>query len=342
MRIDTAINSGADPRAAAQRAEQLGFDGIWTGEVKHDPFVAMALAASVTTDVSVGTSIALALARNPMSTATLANDLQDVSGGRFALGLGAQVKAHITRRFDMPWSAPVPRMRDYVAALRAIWSAWHDETALDFTGDFYRHTLMPPMFRPEQHGHGAPPVLLAGVGPAMTSLAGEVADGFLAHGFTTATYLRDETLPALAKGRGGDLNGFEVLGGPFIVVGTTEDELAVADRAVRDQVAFYGSTPAYRGVLEAHGWGELGDELHMLSTTNRWSEMGGLITDEVMAEFAVTGSPGDVGRDIIRRYDGLLTRVSLSTSYPCAPEVLAEVVAGARSEMALRPATTQR
>jgi probable F420-dependent oxidoreductase len=234
VRLDrgAALDGPVDVRRDAAAAERDGVDGFWLSEVRHDPFVGLAVAATATERVQLGTAIALAFARNPMTTAALANDLQALSGGRLLLGLGTQVKAHITRRFSMPWSHPAPRMREYVLALRAIWDTWHTGAPLDFRGDFYSHTLMTPMFTPQAHGFGAPPVLLAGVGETMTEVAGEVADGFLTHGFTTERYLREVTLPALGRGRertGRTLDGFTVKGSPMVATGRTEAELEKAE-----------------------------------------------------------------------------------------------------------------
>src|SRR5579872_5958100 len=203
MKIDTGLppDAGADTRQAAAAAEQAGYAGVWTSEITHDPFVALALAAVATEAIELGTSIAVAFARNPMSTAVQANDVQLLSRGRLLLGLGSQIRPHITKRFGMPWSHPAARMREFISALRAIWACWQDGTRLSFRGDFYTHTLMTPFFNPGPNPHGAPRVLLAGVGEAMTAVAGEVADGFLCHGFTTESYLREVTLPALAEGR---------------------------------------------------------------------------------------------------------------------------------------------
>lgn len=337
MRIDTALaaNREVDQREAARAAELEGFDGLWVGEVTHDPFVMHALAATVTERIELGTSIALALARNPMSLAVTANDLQAITKGRLVLGLGSQVKAHITRRFDMPWSRPAARMREFVLAMQAIWACWEEGEGgakLDFEGEFYTHTLMPPMFVPRPHDFGPPKVLLAAVGSAMTEAAGEVADGFICHGFTTPRYLSEVTLPALRRGRGGALDEFEVVGNPMIVTGRTEAEFASADRETRAQIAFYGSTPAYRPVLELHGWGELGDELHELSRQQRWGEMSGLVDDTVLAEFAVVGEPDAVGAELSRRYETLLTRCVLHAAYDIEDGTFAEVARGARSE----------
>jgi probable F420-dependent oxidoreductase len=297
--------------------------------------VSLALAATATERVQLGTSIALAFARNPMSTAVAANDLQWLSQGRLLLGLGSQIKAHITRRFAMPWTHPAPRMREYVLALRAIWDCWNNGTKLDFRGEFYSHTLMTPFFEPGPNPYGPPAVLLAGVGEGMTAVAGEVADGFLCHGFTTERYLREVTLPALGEGRrraGLPLSGFEVSGSPLVATGRTEEQLAEARTGVRNQIAFYGSTPAYRGVLELHGWGGLADELHSLSVAGRWDEIGGLVDDDVINAFAVVGAPDEVAKGLIDRYGDVMTRMSLYTPYAASAEVLAEIAAAVQAE----------
>jgi probable F420-dependent oxidoreductase len=336
MRIDTMLPQDTpDPRAAAARAERDGYDGVWASEIRHDPFLSLGLAATATERITLGTAIALSFARNPMSTAVLANDLQELSGGRLLLGLGTQVRAHITRRFGMPWSRPAARMRDYVLAMRAIWACWYDGVPLEHRGEFYEHTLMTPVFTPEPHGHGAPGVLLAGVGEAMTLVAGEVADGFLCHGFTTEAYLREVTLPALERGRargGAGLSGFEVVGSPFVVVGRTEEDRAAATASVRGQLAFYASTPAYRPVLERHGWGALGDELHALSRAGRWTELGALLDDDVLNAFAIVGEPAEVGREYARRFGDVFTRASICAPYPADPALLAEVADAVRAE----------
>ncbi|HJQ48601.1 MAG TPA: TIGR03617 family F420-dependent LLM class oxidoreductase [Amycolatopsis sp.] len=335
MKLDRGAAPGeADVREDAAAAERDGFDGFWTAEVKRDPFLGLALAATATERIQLGTGIALAFARNPMTTAATANELQALSRGRFLLGLGTQVKAHITRRFSMPWSRPAARMREYVLALRAIWSTWHTGAALDFQGEFYTHTLMTPMFVPPEHGFGAPPVVLAGVGETMTEVAGEVADGFLAHGFTTERYLREVTVPALERGRaktGGSLDGFILKGAPMIAVGRTDEELAKAKAGVRSQIAFYGSTPAYRAVLALHGWDEPGERLHQLSREGKWAEMGTLIDDEMLAAFAVVGSPEQAGRELVRRYGDVFDRASLYTPYEVDPTLVTHTAAAIRA-----------
>ena len=274
---------------AAVRAEKDGYDGWFGVETMIDVLLACGIAAERTERIEIGSGIAVAFSRNPMTMAQQANDLQALSGGRFILGLGSQIKPHIVRRFSMEWSKPAARMREFVEAIRAIWGCWETGEKLDFRGEFYSHTLMTPFFNPGPNPYGAPRVLLAGVGQAMTRVAGEVADGFLCHGFTTERYLREVTLPALTQGRA-DLAGFEVSGSPLVVTGRTEEEMNEARRGVREQIAFYGSTPAYRPVLERHGWGALSDELHVLSRQGRWQQMGTLVDDQVLDAFAVTAA----------------------------------------------------
>jgi probable F420-dependent oxidoreductase len=336
MKIDFTIpiTGSVDCRDVVRQAERDGYDGAWTSEIKHDPFVSLTLAATATERIELGTAIALAFARNPMSVAVAGNDLQQVSRGRVLLGLGTQVKAHITRRFAMPWSHPARRMREYVLALHAIWDCWQQGTALDFRGEFYTHTLMTPMFVPEPHPYGRPRVLLAGVGTAMTETAGEVADGFLCHGFTTERYLREVTLPALSRGRekaGRALDGLEVMGSMMVVAGRTEDELAKAAAGARKQIAFYGSTPAYRPVLELHGRGELGDRLHTMSRAGQWAEMGELIDDELLHAVAVVGKPDEIAAGLHRAYGDVLTRVSLYTPYEVDPGLITELATAVRA-----------
>ncbi|HEX9890124.1 MAG TPA: TIGR03617 family F420-dependent LLM class oxidoreductase, partial [Nitriliruptorales bacterium] len=237
----------------------------------------------------------------------------------FILGLGSQIKAHITRRFSMEWSSPAARMREYVHALHAIWDVW-DGTSdrLDFRGDFYEHTLMTPFFTPQQHGYGRPKVALAAVGPLMTQVVGEVADIFLAHGFTTDRYLRDHTLPNLehgAKAAGRSLEDIEVALPVFAICGYTAEEAANNEALVKGQIAFYGSTPAYRPVLEAHGWEDLQPELNALSKQGEWGAMSELVTDEILEAFAIRAEPDELGSRIRQRFGGLADRISLYSAF---------------------------
>jgi probable F420-dependent oxidoreductase len=319
MLLDGMLGGFGDVRATATAGERAGYAGLWTGETMHDPFLQLVQAAEVTERVTLGTSIAIAFGRTPMTLATTGHDLAAYTRGRFVLGLGSQVKPHIERRFSMPWSHPAPRMREFVSALRAIWACWQDGTKLDFRGDFYTHTLMTPFFSPPAHEWGPPPVYLAGVGKLMTEVAGEVCDGFFFHGFTTPSYLRDVTLPALARGRAaGGHDGFEdfdIAGPAFTCVADTEEGLAEAIRGAKQQIAFYASTPAYRGVLDHHGWGELQPELTRMSKEGKWKEMGDLIDDGMVRTFAAVGDVATVARQLRERWDGAATRLSFYTPY---------------------------
>jgi probable F420-dependent oxidoreductase len=318
MQIDTTLGDLASAAADARSAESAGYAGAFTGEVSSDPFLPLALAAEATTALELGTSIAVAFARSPMTLAYTAYDLQRFSQGRFILGLGAQIKAHITRRFSMPWSQPAARMREYVLAMRAAWEAWDNGSPLHFDGEFYQHTLMPPMFMPTPHEYGAPPVFVAGVGDAMTRIAGEVADGFLAHAFTTERWLRERTVPALTEGRrsaGKTLDGFTVKAAVFLVTGSDE-EIEEGSAAVRSQLAFYASTPAYKPVLDLHGWGAVGEELTRLSKAGQWEQMSELIDDDMLQAFAIVAPLDEVRDRVQARCAGAIDRVSFLTAAP--------------------------
>lgn len=305
----------------AKAHEKAGYDGLWSTESAHDPFLRLLLAAEHTTRIEIGTAIAVAFARSPMQLAYTAHDLQGYSDGRFILGLGSQIKPHIKLRFSMPWSHPAPRMREFITAMRAIWSSWNDGTKLSFRGDFYTHTLMTPFFSPPPAPNGPPRVFLAAVGEAMTVVAGDVADGLLVHPFSSERYLREVTLPALERGLNKSRRprtGFEISVAPMIATGRTEDEMARSIAATRQQIAFYASTPAYRGVLGLHGWAELGHELNLLSRSSRddkWEAMGGLIDDTVLNSFAVVAEPANVATEIMRRFSGLADRLTFYPPY---------------------------
>jgi probable F420-dependent oxidoreductase len=324
MKVDGGI--GFDLTTAAEQAkeaEATGYSGIWSAETGHDPFFPLLLAAEHTEDIEIGTSIAVAFARNPMLLANIGYDLQAYSKGRFMLGLGSQIKPHITKRFSMPWSHPAARMREMVLAIRAIWDCWNNGTKLDFRGDFYTHTLMTPFFNPGPNPYGDPKVFLAGVGELMTEVAGEVCDGFLCHGFTTEKYLREVTLPALERGRakvGKTLDGFEIVGPSFVVTGTNDEEMGKAAAGTRQQIAFYGSTPAYKPVLEIHGWGGLQEELNALSKQGEWVKMGTLIDDEILNTFAVVGQPEQLALELHRRYGDCIQRISFYAPYKSDPD----------------------
>ncbi|MDQ1372711.1 MAG: hypothetical protein QOJ09_49 [Actinomycetota bacterium] len=325
MKVDGGIGFGFNRELgqAAKVQEELGYDGIWSAETAHDPFFPLLLAAMETERVELGTGIAVAFARSPMVLAQIANDLQLASEGRFMLGLGSQIKAHIEKRFSMPWSHPAPRMREFVLAMRAIWDSWHNGTKLDFRGDFYTHTLMTPFFNPGPNQFGPPKVFLAAVGEKMTEVAGEVCDGLLAHGFTTERYLKEVTIPALERGlaKAGKTRGdFEISYPAFVV---TDDQ---SDQFVRQQIAFYGSTPAYRPVLDLHGWGDLQTELNALSKQGEWVQMGKLVTDDIRDAFAVVGDADEIPKQILAKVGDVVDRVSFYTSGLGDPEQMRTVI----------------
>jgi probable F420-dependent oxidoreductase len=338
MKVDGGVALDlAKSAESAKEAEAAGYSGAWTAETNHDPFFPLLLAAEHTQRMELGTSIAVAFARNPMTLANIGWDLQSYSKGRFILGLGSQIKPHITKRFSMEWSHPAARMREMIMAIRAIWDTWENGTPLNFRGDFYTHTLMTPFFTPDRAdlaGFGTPKIFLAGVGELMTEVAGEVSDGFICHGFTTEKYLREVTLPALERGRakaGKSMEGFEVVGPSFIVTGNNENEMNQAAAGTRQQIAFYGSTPAYKGVLDIHGWGGLQEELNSLSKQGQWVEMGNLINDEILNTFAVVGSPEQVAPELKRRYDDVIQRISFYAPYKSDPERWRRVISDLQS-----------
>ena len=332
VKIDGVI--GFDPTgiaAEASAAEEIGYDGVWTTETSHDPFLPIAVGAAATDTLEFGTGITVAFARNPMTLAVVANDLQLLSRGRFMLGMGSQIKPHITKRFSMPWSHPAARMREMVLAIRAIWKTWESGEPLAFRGEFYTHTLMTPFFDPGPNPYGNPEIFLAGVGTQMTEVAGEVADGFLVHPFTTERYLREVSLPGLERGAakaGKALSEITVSYPGFVVTGADDQSTEASDKAARQQIAFYGSTPAYRPVLELHGWGDLQTELNTLSKRNAWEEMGALITDEILEAFAVVCPLDDVATEVRNRYEGMVDRFSFYAAADADPERWRRVLAG--------------
>ncbi len=332
MKVDGGI--GFDPTGtveAAKRAEKTGYDGVWSPETGHDPFLPLAVAATATERLELGTGIAVAFARNPMNLAMLANDIHALSKGRFILGIGSQIKPHITKRYSMPWSHPAPRMRELISAIRAIWSSWETGGKLEFRGEFYTHTLMTPFFSPGPNPYGNPKILLAAVGQLMTEVAGEVADGLLAHGFTTERYMREVTLPALERGAtkaGKKRSDLQISYPGFVVTGTNDEETEEAADAVRQQIAFYGSTPAYRPVLELHGWGDLQQDLNTLSKRGEWAKMGELIDDEMLNTFSVVAPLDEVPARVLERFGDIVDRFSFYAPYRVDPERWSEVLAG--------------
>ena len=330
MKIDGALLTAdlGETAQAARTIEAQGYDGLLAFEAAHDPFVSLTLAAEHTTRVTLTTAIAIAFARNPMTCAYVANDLQLVSRGRFVLGLGTQIRPHIEKRFSQPWSKPNARMREFVRAIRAIWSAWDSGERLEFRGEFYTHTLMTPFFSPGPNPYGRPPITLAGFGPAMIAVAGEVADGWIVHPLNSPSYVQAEGLPALERGlarAGRTRRDVEVACQTITMIGATDAELAVARMKAKGQIAFYGSTPAYRVMLAHHGWEHLQPELNAMSKQGRWSEMIALVTDDMLDVVGVSGRPAEVGRKL-RERNAWADRTSLVLYNETAPEAVVDLV----------------
>jgi probable F420-dependent oxidoreductase len=298
----------------ARAAEDLGFAGLWTSETKHDAFLPLAIAANASHQIELGTSVAIAFSRSPMETAQTSWDLQDLSAGRFVLGLGTQVKAHITRRFSMPWDRPAARLREYILALCAIWESFQTEVPLQFEGEFYRHTLMTPFFNPGPIEHPEIPLYIAGVNTRLAELAGELCEGFHVHPFHSPEYVRKTIIPAIAEGArqaNRDLDQVTLATSAFVITGENRESATEQRESVRAQISFYASTPTYRTVLEAHGWEEVGERLETMAREKKWPEMPALITDEMLAAFAIEAAPDEIGPALKERYDGLIDRVAL-------------------------------
>ena len=322
-----------DARTNFRELEEIGYDGAFSFEAKHDPFLPLVLAAENTERLRLGTAIAIAFARNPMNLANLAHGLQTISEGRFVLGLGSQVRPHILNRFSMPWSKPAARMREMVLAIRAIFDCWEGTAPLDFRGEFYHHTLMIPAFDPGPNEFGPPPIVTGGFGPLMTEVAGEVADGFIAHPFSSRKSLLENTLPAIERGlaKSGRARGdFEILCATLTVTADDEDEFERVKLAARKQLAFYGSTPAYLPTLEVHGWGELHRELNRMSKLGLWDDMTHLIDDDVLESIAVVGPRKEIAGRLRERLAGIAEGVSLTHNRAPDPAQWADVVADLR------------
>ena len=321
-----------DPRKARtlyKELEDIGYDGGFSFEAKHDPFLALAVAAEHTTTLRLGTAIAIAFARNPMNLANLGYDMQSISGGRFVLGLGSQVKPHIEKRFSSAWSHPAERMREIVLAIKAIWNCWEGKGPLDFRGQFYTHTIMIPAFDPGPNPYGPPPIFTGGFGPRMTAVAGEAADGVIAHPFNTRRSLLENTLPALDRGlaiSGRKRSDIEVMCATLVVTADTEEALAAARLAARKQLAFYGSTPAYKPTLDCHGWQDVHEELNRLSKQGRWDDMTNLIGDEILEQIAVVGERREIAGKLRARLEGIADSVSITHNRYPDPGHWADVV----------------
>jgi probable F420-dependent oxidoreductase len=318
----------------ARKVEALGYDCLWSAETQHDPFLPLAVAATVTSKIKLGTSIAVAFPRSPMILAHISWDLAKASGGRFILGLGSQVKGHNERRFSVKFESPAPKMREIVLALRAIWDCWQNGTKLNFQGQFFRFDLMTPFFNPGAIEQPTIPIYVAGVNQAMCRVAGEVCEGLHVHPFNSPKYLRDLVRPAVEEGRAkGGRTGtdFTYVTSSFVVVGDTQQEIEQQRQAIKQQIAFYASTRTYEAVLAAHGWEDLVPHLHRKSVEGDWKGMADLITDEMLDTYAVTGSYATIVAKLKERYAGLLDRTAFYQPYtqpglddPRLPRVIQE------------------
>lgn len=320
----TALFGPTDAIERAQLLRDAGASGVFTFEGPHDVFAPLTLASTID-GLDLMTNVAIAFPRNPIQLAHQAYDLQLLAKGRFTLGLGTQVRAQVEKRYGAAFDRPVERMKEMVGALRAVFAAWETGERLDFRGEYYRHTLMTPTFNPGPNPYGMPPIYLGALGPRLTRATAEVADGLLVMPFGTKRFLHEVTMPAVRNGlaqAGRSLDDFAVV--PEIIVSVGSDE--TAHTAARRLLAFYGSTPAYRPVLDVHGWGELQPELNALSKQGRWQEMGTLIDDEVLHTIAACGSPAEVAAHIRDRVEGVSDRICLYQPGPIAVDALAEIV----------------
>ena len=314
MRLDGYLSTDLNAiRAQAEAYEEGGYLGAFSAETSHDPFLPLAIAAEHTSTIELGTSIAVAFARNPMSLAYTARDLNEYSEGRMILGLGSQIRPHITTRFSMPWSAPAARMREFINALHAIWACWDEGTPLRFKGEHYTHIFMSDFFDPGPSVHGRPDVYLAAVGPMMVRLAAEVCDGWMVHPFTTPSYFTDVALPRFRRYMDDvdrDHGECQVSLPAFVVTGADDVAMAASAERIKQQIGFYGSTPAYMEVLEHHGWGELHTELNAMTKARRWDELGDAIDDDVLHTFAAVSEPDSVDAALNDRYGSVVDRIS--------------------------------
>lgn len=327
MKIDTAIYGLTTARSEAERLRDLGVDGVFSFEGPHDVFAPLVLASQVG-GLDLLTNVAIAFPRNPIHLAHQAWDLHQLSGGRFTLGLGTQIRPQIEKRFGVEFDRPVDRMREKVAAIKAIWSCWADGTRLDFRGDFHQHTLMTPMFRPGESEFAPPPIHVGALGPRMTRMVAESADGILVMPFTSERYFAEHTMARVTEGlaaAGRSADDFDIHAEAIVCVGRDEAEMAVAEEGTRFLLAFYGSTPSYRPVLEAHGWGDLQPELNAMTKAGRWDEIARLIDDEVLSTLAVRGTPGEVAAELHTRFGGA-DRLGFYTPYNVPDDTVAELI----------------
>ena len=321
MKLDTGLSTRnlREVPAAAKAAEEAGFDAVWTAEAGNDGFLPVALIAEHTKRIKMGPAVAIAFPRSPMAMAYTAWDLAGLSEGRFILGLGTQVKGHNERRFSVKWEAPVPRLREYIQSLRAIFKCWAEGgTKLRFEGKYYNFSLMTPFFTPPRHNYPNIPIWIAGVNQHILRLAGELCEGLHAHPFNSPKYLREFVIPHVEEGlkkAGRGRKDFQIATTAFVIVGRNKEEIERAKAGVRQQIAFYASTRTYKVVLDMHGWGDVSARLNEKAARGDWGGMASEITDEMLETYAVTGTYDDIAEKVMARYDGLLDRVAFYIPY---------------------------
>ncbi len=338
--IDTQLTAPLDRVGdAALRAHEIGLDGLFTFEGQHDVFLPLAVAAAAAVPIDLYPNVAIAFPRSPMHVAYTAWDLQTLSSGRFLLGLGSQIRPAIEKRYGAAWHPPAARMREYVLALKAIFACWQHGEPLAFRGSYTTHTIMAPNFNPGPNPSGIPPVLVAGLGPKMTAVAGSVADGLMVMPFTSAGFVRENTMPWVLSALAGSGRGraeFTVVGEVIVCCGRDEAEQATADAGTRGLLSFYGSTPAYKPVLDHEGWGDLQPELNRLSKTGGWAQMPALIDEAMLSTISVRGTPAQCAAAIADRYEGVADRVAFYLPYRHDDSLVAELVAAIRAQRSRR------
>jgi len=330
MKIDGPLYAVLDNAAEeARRLSAIGYDGVYTLEGNSDPFLPLVIVSEHCPELDIATGIAVALPRNPSHIAYQAWDLQKFSKGKFILGIGPQIKAHNEKRFGVPFNRPAARMREYILAVKAFFDCWQDGSRLDFQGEFFQHTLMTPMFNAGPNPYGKPPITLGAMGPKMSQVAGEVADGLIVHPFNTLPFLLEQQLPVVRKGiadSGRSDKDFIFQVGTMVVTGANEEEYQAADKSLRSLLAFYGSTPAYIPPMEAVGYADLQPRLNKLSKEGKWDQMSALIDDEFLNHFAVCAEPGDVAQQVFNKYGDFADRLSIYAPYQSSAGVWEQII----------------
>lgn len=312
MKVDAPLTAHlARVANQASKLEGFGYDGLRLAELNHDPFLPLTIAAEHTQHAELVTSVAVAFARNPMSMAVLAHDLNAFSHGRLVLGIGSQVRPHIERRFSMPWHKAAAQMREFIESMNAIFDCWYEGRRLEYVGEYYQHTLMPATFTPDNTDAPRPRIALSATGPLMTKVAAEAADGMIMHPFSSERYMREVTIPAIETGltnRGRSLEDFQLDYAPMLATARTDEALERAIDVLRDRIAFYGCTVAYKPVLDIHGWGDMQEELIALNRAHDKPGMAALISDEMIETIGIVGSPEEVVDKMKARFGGLIHR----------------------------------